>query len=165
MATVTTFPLAAETLDGIQAAQDALDQQVAKLRATGDPAADTISAIAAALRAANRLIVDATLKAEANTHAVGAMIEEGRKPLTREELGAMGDALHQWLIHHWKQINLRAMAIGVAAMIAFGLICGVAGWWVKGPITVLAGGRSSQAVSATPYSWTASSDSAIGSCT
>src|SRR4051794_4560170 len=45
MASVTPLPLAPEALDGIQVEQAALDQQAARLKATGDPAAEIFAVL------------------------------------------------------------------------------------------------------------------------
>jgi hypothetical protein len=123
VAAVSPLPLAPEALDGLQAAQAALEQQVAKLRACGDPAAETITAIAATLKAMGRLTVDAALKTEANAKASGAMIEEIRKPLVDEAGRAVRSSLHslrpeferRWLWRRWAEL-LVAGTVGAAVM-------------------------------------------------
>jgi hydroxyethylthiazole kinase-like sugar kinase family protein len=67
-------------------AQDGLEQQAARLTATGDPVASTVAAYAAAVGAQHRLIVDANLTAAAHHEATAQLIQEARKPWSRDEM-------------------------------------------------------------------------------
>lgn len=82
---------------------------------------------------------EAALAAQGAAKIALEAAREGRKPLTQEELRAMGTDLFQWLVYHWQQMNRRAVAICAAGAVLFGAACGVTGWYLKGPITLLAG--------------------------
>lgn len=78
--------LAPEALDGIRAAQEMLDREAARLTATGDPVAAAPAAYAAAVKALHRLMVDVFLKVQAQQEATDKLIQEGRKPWSRDEM-------------------------------------------------------------------------------
>jgi hypothetical protein len=130
---VSAVALAPEATDGIRAAQNALEQQAARLAAVGDPIAPAISAIASAVGAQNRLAVDAFLK-------TGKLMEDGRKPWGREEMQIMIKQLDETLLHRWTAFNRAGIAIGVGVALIFGAICGAGGWWAHSPPTELACG-------------------------
>src|SRR3954469_1031828 len=66
---------------------------------------------------------EAAMAAQGAANAALEAAREGRKPLTQEELRTMGTDLFQWLVHHWKQMNRRAVAICAAGAVVFGTAC------------------------------------------
>ena len=131
MAAVSVTTLAPEAVAGIRAAQDALEQQAARLTATGDPVASTVAAYAAAVGAQHRLIADASMKATAQFAAIEALIQEGRKPLTGIELRELVEHIDATLLHRWTQFNRAGIAIGIGVALVFGALCAVGGWWLQ----------------------------------
>ncbi|MFL5289313.1 MAG: hypothetical protein ACJ8AW_52250 [Rhodopila sp.] len=116
--------LAPEALEGIQAAQDALDRHAARLAATGDPVADTVAACAAVVKASNRLVVDAALKTQAQT---GADMERA----ARQALTGLRPAFEQrWRWQRWAAL-VGAFAAGCVAM---GLV-GTTAWTLSAAVT------------------------------
>src|SRR4051794_14329819 len=109
MAAVNALPLAPEALDGVRAALDTLEQQAARLAATGDPVADTVAACAAVVKASNRLVVDAALKTQAQT---GADMERA----ARQALTGLRPAFEQrWRWQRWAAL-VGAFTAGCVAM-------------------------------------------------
>ena len=119
--------LAPEAVAGIRAAHDALEQQAARLTATGDPVASTVAAYAAAVGAQHSLIVDANLTAAAQHEATAQLIQEARKPWSRDEMRTLITELDRTLLHRWTQFNRAGIAIGVVVALVFGVACGVGG--------------------------------------
>jgi hypothetical protein len=123
--------LAPEALEGIRSAQEDLERQAATLAAVGDPTAATATAMAAAAKAMHRLMVDVFLKTE-------KLIEEGRKPWTREEMRILINQLDETLLHRWAAFNRAGIAIGVLVALLFGGACTFGGWWMHSPPSELA---------------------------
>jgi hypothetical protein len=132
MAAVSATQIASEASAGVRAAQDALEQQAARLTATGDPTGIVVSAYAAAVGAQHRLTVDANLKSAALHAGVEKLIKEGRKPWSRDEMRELVDQLDETLLHRWTVFNRAGIAIGVVVALAFGLACTVGGWSWRG---------------------------------
>jgi hypothetical protein len=129
--------LAPEAMAGIQAAQEELEQEAGRLTATGDPTAGAPAAYAAATKAVHRLLVDVFLKVQAQQEATDKLIQEGRKPWSRDEMRILINQLDQTLLHRWTQFNRAAVAIGVAVTLAFGASSAFGGWWWRGSPPVL----------------------------
>jgi hypothetical protein len=142
MAAVSVTTLVPEAVAGIRAAQEALEQQAARLAATGDPTADTVAAYAAAVGAQHGLIVDANLKAGAQHEATARLIQDARKPWSREEMRILITELDRTLLHRWSQFNRGGIAIGVAVALVFGAACGGVGWWWRGVVPAVVGTRA-----------------------
>jgi len=68
--------LAPDTEARIQAALNALEQQISVARVTNDPLLHMLEALAATVHAQHRMFVDASL-------TIAAAIDEGRKPLSQ----------------------------------------------------------------------------------
>ena len=132
------FALAPKALEGIQAAQETLERQTARMAATGDPVASATAANAAMAKALNRLMFDVFLKIQAQQEATDKLIADGRKPWTRDEMQVLINQLDETLLHRWAQFNRAGIAIGVAVSLAFGAVCGAGGWWVHSPPSELA---------------------------
>jgi hypothetical protein len=130
--------LAPEALDGIRAAQETLEREAARLTATGDPTATAPAAYAAATKAMHRLLTDAFLKIQAQQEATDKLIENGRKPWTRDEMRILINQLDETLLHRWEAFNRAGIAIGVAVSLAVGATCAFGGWWMHAPPSELA---------------------------
>ena len=124
--------LAPEALESIRAAQEELDRQAVTMAAVGDPTAPTAAAMAATAKAMHRLMVDVFLKVHARLEATDKLLEQGRKPWTREEMRMLIDQLDETLLHRWSQFNRAAIAVGVVVTLAFGVVCVAGGWWWRG---------------------------------
>jgi len=131
--------IAPEATAGIRAARDALEQQAARLGAAGDPSSVVLSAYAAAVGAQHRLIVDANLKSAALHDGMAKLIQEGRKPWSRDEMRTLTEQIDETLLHRWSQFNRGGIAIGVGVALAFGATCAGAGWWWRGYVPTTAG--------------------------
>ena len=142
MAAVSVTTLSPEAVEGIRAAQNALEQQAARLTATGDPVASTVAAYAAAVGAQHSLIVDANLTAAAQHEATAQLIQEARKPWSRDEMRTLITELDRTLLHRWTQFNRVGIAIGVVVALVFGVACGVGGWWCRGAVPLVIGVRA-----------------------
>jgi hypothetical protein len=112
MAAVNAPALAPEAVDSVRAALDTLERHAARLTATGDPVADTVERGAAAVKASNRLMVDAVLKLQAQPvadveHAVrGALM--GLRPAFEK----------RWRWQRWTSlVAASAAGAGAAAII------------------------------------------------
>ena len=116
--------LAPEALEGIRAAQDALEQEADRLRSTGDPTAPWIAAQAAAVKATHRLLVDVFLKTQ-------TVLDDGRKPWNRDETRVLVQQLDQTLLHRWAAFNCAGIAIGVGVALLFGAACFGGGYWFR----------------------------------
>jgi hypothetical protein len=134
--------LALEAVSGVRAAQDELEQQLARMAVTGDPTTTMATALAASTKALNRLLVDVFLKVEAQLKATDKLIQDGRKPWTRDEMRMLIEQLDDTLMYRWTQFNRAAVAIGVGVALVLGAACGAGGWWYRGSVPFLAGVRA-----------------------
>ena len=82
------------------------------------------------------------MKTQTTHEATGKLIQEGRKPWTRDETRILVNQLDKTLLHRWAQFNRKAIAISVAATVLFGAACGIGGWWYRGDGPVLVGVRA-----------------------
>ena len=139
MVAVTVPGVAPEAVADIRKACEALEQEASRLSATGDPIATMISVFAGSAGAINRLLVDATVKMQAQQEATGKLIQDSRKPWTRDEMRALITQLDQTLLHRWSQFNRAGIAIGVGVALLFGAACGAGGWFARGDVPALAG--------------------------
>jgi hypothetical protein len=109
MVAVTAPALAPEALDGVRAAQEALDRHVARLAAVGDPMVDTVAACAAVVKASNRVAFDAFLKMQAQP-----MVDIERA--ARAALTGLRPAFEQrWRWQRWAAL-IGAFSAGCVAM-------------------------------------------------
>jgi hypothetical protein len=129
---VSVTALAPEATAGLRAAQASLEQEAARLASINDPVAPMIGVFAEAAKAQHRLAVDSSLKGQKQQEAVAQLIQDGRKPWSRDEMRALVMQLDQTLLYRWTQFNRAGIAIGVAVTMLFGGISGVAGWWFGG---------------------------------
>lgn len=128
---MTVLQLAAEVVEGVDTAQVELQEEAARLTAVGDPIAPAVSVLAQAGQATNRLLVDVFLKTQATHEATGKLVQEGRKPWTRDEMQALVTQLDQTLLHRWAQFNRAGIAIGVGVAVLFGAGCFGGGYWFR----------------------------------
>jgi integrase/recombinase XerD len=73
--------------------------------AMGDPTAPTAAAVTGAVKALHRLMVDVWLKVHAQLDATDKLIENHRKPWTRDEMRILIDQLDETLLHRWAAFN------------------------------------------------------------
>jgi hypothetical protein len=134
--------LAPEALEGIRAAQEDLEQQTARMAAMGDPTAPTAAAMTGAVKALHRLMVDVWLKVHAQLDATDKLIEDGRKPWTRDAMRILIDQLDETLLHRWAAFNRAGIAIGIGVALLFGAVGAAGGWWSRGAVPVVVGMRA-----------------------
>jgi hypothetical protein len=132
MAAVSATELAPEALTGVRDAQAALQAEADRMAAVGDPLARSWAAMASAGKANHGLLVDVFLKTQ-------KLLEDGRKPWTRDETRVLVQQLDQTLLYRWTQFNWAGIAIGVGVALLFGLVCGAGGWFARGDVPALAG--------------------------
>ena len=80
--------------------------------------------------------VDAFLKAGAQ------LIQDGRKPWSRDEMRALVAQLDGTLLHRRTQFNRATIAIGVGVALLFGGLCAGGGWWSWGVLPAVVGVRA-----------------------
>ena len=118
--------LAPETGEEIRAALDALDQQVQIARITNDPLLHPLQALAATVRALNRLFVDGTL-------TLSQTIGEARRPLTKEELATLERAATRGFANQAAAFvraqNLRTALIAGGVLVGGIVLAGGGGYW------------------------------------
>lgn len=138
VAAVTAPGPALEAITDIQEACKALEQEAGRLGATGDPIAPMISVFAGSARAINRLLVDATVKIEAQQEATGKLIQSVKPQISADDIKALNQAsaanATAEVVHAVRHLTAQmfwrtSLLAGAALAVAFAAGVG-AKWWV-----------------------------------
>ena len=124
VAAVSDLELTPEALAGVSKTQAALRKEADHMAAVGDPLAPSWAAMASAGEANNRLLVDVFLKTQ-------KLLDDNRKPWTRDETRALVTQLDQTLLHRWTAFNRAGIAIGVGVALLVGATCFGGGYWFR----------------------------------